>query len=78
MDGESVVTPPLTDYQADQLRRLTDTLERYPGMDGAYAVCYCQGVRETDVPEVYRELRDLGVVTISFSDSIARVRPVVE
>lgn len=47
-------------------------------MDGRFAAVYQQGIRETDVPEGYRELRDLGLVTISLLDSIGRVALVVE
>lgn len=71
------MTPPLTDHQADQLARLKATLAAYPAMQGGYAVVYQQGCRESDVPEVYRELAELGLVTITISDGgLARVRPV--
>lgn len=47
-------------------------------MQGRYAVIWQTGVREDDVPEVYRELRDLGLVTIMLSGSIGRVALAVE
>lgn len=68
-------TPPLTEHQADQLRRLKDTLAQYLSMEGKLAVVHQGGVRETDVPEVYRELQGLGLVTITLSGSIGRVAP---
>lgn len=68
----------LTDYQADQLRRLRELVATYPHMAAGYAVVLQKGVTEADVPAVYRELRDLGLVTITIADSTARVRPVAE
>lgn len=68
------MTPPLTDHQADQLARLKATLVAYPAMQGGFAVIYQQGCRESDVPEVYRELAELGLVTITISDGgVARI-----
>lgn len=68
------MTPPLTDHQADQLDRLKAILAAHPQMHGGYAVVYQQGCRETDVPEVYRELAELGLVTITISDGgVARI-----
>lgn len=67
---------PLTEHQADQLRRLTETVDHYPAMQGKLAVVWLQGVREDDVPMVYRELRDLGLVTLTIGDSFAKVAPV--
>lgn len=65
--------PPLSDYQADQLRRLEDYVEAY---SRPLVVVYRLGVPESDVPPVWRELGELGVVKVTRSGDTISVRPV--
>jgi hypothetical protein len=67
----------LTAYQADQLARLTDQIERYPNPShpGALCVVARQGVQEREVPPVWRQLADLGVVEVTRRTDRILVRP---
>ncbi|MCA1571962.1 MAG: hypothetical protein LC798_16955 [Chloroflexi bacterium] len=67
----------LTGYQADQLRRLCEHVQLSQA-NGTFACVFAQGAREDDAPLVWRQLRDLGLVTLSISEGEVRVTPVRE
>lgn len=62
-----------TDYQADQLRRLQDHMRNY----GQPLVVVCRvGVPESDVPPVWTQLAELGLVKVTRSSERVSVSPV--
>jgi hypothetical protein len=67
----------LTEYQADQLRRLTDQIEQHPNRShpGQLCVVARQGVTEREVPPVWRELAELGAVKVTRTTDRILVRP---
>lgn len=70
--GETM-TPPLTDYQADQLRRLGEQVEANHGRP--LCVVHRIGVPESDVPPVWAELAELGLVKVTRSSDQITVKP---
>jgi hypothetical protein len=67
------MTPPPSDYQTDQLRRLNAYVSQY---GRPLPVVWRVGAPESDVPPVWRELDDLGLVKVARLREVVVVKPV--
>lgn len=62
----------MNDYQADQLRRLSESCEAWPNHTRSGMAV---SIDSTDIPPVWRELEELGKVKVATATGVVFVKP---